>query len=179
MTSSAPRPSRRIASNLLWTPQGLVRHPLLTLGADGRVLSAECCPDPDRLAATEFYAGLLVPDFPADYRAAFDGMRAAALPLSELLPRIVTSGGALVVISGLDYDSAHAAVADPEVVRLPYPGRTYAVLLPEGETGRVRMGEQGRRPWERRPAIRFFDFRGYIGKCSSTVRRRCSRSRWV
>ena len=167
MTSSAPRPSRRIASNLLWTPQGLVRHPLLTLGADGRVLSAECCPDPDRLAATEFYAGLLVPDFPADYRAAFDGMRAAALPLSELLPRIVTPGGALVVISGL------------EVVRLPYPGRTYAVLLPEGETGRVRMGEQGRRPWERRPAIRFFDFRGYIGKCSSTVRRRCSRSRWV
>ena len=60
---------------------------------------------PDRLAATEFYAGLLVPDFPADYRAAFDGMRAAALPLSELLPRIVTPGGALVVISGLDYDS--------------------------------------------------------------------------
>ena len=93
MTSSAPRPSRRIASNLLWTPQGLVRHPLLTLGADGRVLSAE------------FYAGLLVPDFPADYRAAFDGMRVAALPLSELLPRIVTPGGALVVISGLDYDS--------------------------------------------------------------------------
>ena len=40
MTSSAPRPSRRIASNLLWTPQGLVRHPLLTLGADGRVLTA-------------------------------------------------------------------------------------------------------------------------------------------
>ena len=97
MTSSAPRPSRRIASNLLWTPQGLVRHPLLTLGADGRVLSAESCPDPDRLAATEFYAGLLVPDFPADYPA--------ALPLSELLPRIVTPGGALVVISGLDYDS--------------------------------------------------------------------------
>ena len=170
MTSSAPRPSRRIASNLLWTPQGLVRHPLLTLGADGRVLSAESCPDPDRLAATEFYAGLLVPDFPADYRAAFDGMRAAALPLSELLPRIVTR---------LRHAAAHAAVADPEVVRLPYPGRTYAVLLPEGETGRVRMGEQGRRPWERRPAVRFFDFRGYIGKCSSTVRRRCSRSRWV
>jgi hypothetical protein len=32
-------------------------------------------------------------------------MRVAALPLSELLPRIVTPGGALVVISGLDYDS--------------------------------------------------------------------------
>ena len=105
MTSSVPQPSRRIASNLLWTPQGLVRHPLLTLGADGRVLTAGSCPDPDCLAATEFYAGLLVPDFPTDYRAAFDGMRAAALPLSELLPQAVTPGGVLVVISGLDYES--------------------------------------------------------------------------
>ena len=99
------QPSRRIASNLLWTPGGIVRNPLLTLAPDGRVVAVESCSEPDRLAATEFYAGLLVPDFPADYRAAFDGMRAAALPLSELLPRIVTSGGALVVISGLDYDS--------------------------------------------------------------------------
>ena len=40
-----------------------------------------------------------------DILASLDGMRAAALPLSELLPRIVTPGGALVVISGLDYDS--------------------------------------------------------------------------
>ena len=106
MTSSAPRPSRRIASNLLWTPQGLVRHPLLTLGADGRVLSAECCPDPDRLAATEFYAGLLVPDLRRPTTA--PRSTACASPhcrLSELLPRIVTPGGALVVISGLDYDS--------------------------------------------------------------------------
>lgn len=105
MTSSAPQPSRRIASNLLWTPQGLVRHPLLTLGSDGRMLSAVSCPEPDRLAATEFYAGLLVPGFPADYRAAFDAMRAAAAPLCELLSEIVTPDGVLVVISGLDYDS--------------------------------------------------------------------------
>ena len=127
MTSSAPRPSRRIASNLLWTPQGLVRHPLLTLGADGRVLSAESCPDPDRLAATRTLIASLVmravrsgmpayvlagddaegdaPRTLLDILASLDGMRAAALPLSELLPRIVTPGGALVVISGLDYDS--------------------------------------------------------------------------
>lgn len=106
MTSSAPRPSRRIASNLLWTPQGLVRHPLLTLGADGRVLSAECCPDPDRLAATEFYAGLLVPGFPDDFRAAFERLcRSSAAPLPELLAQTVTPGGVLVVISGLDYES--------------------------------------------------------------------------
>ena len=106
MTSSAPRPSRRIASNLLWTPQGLVRHPLLTLGADGRVLSAESCPDPDRLAATEFYSGLLVPGFPADCRTAFERLcRDSATPLPELLAQTVTPGGVLVVISGLDYES--------------------------------------------------------------------------
>lgn len=106
MTSSVPRPSRRIASNLLWTPQGLVRSPLVTLAADGRVLSAVCCPDPDRRPATEFYAGLLIPGFPADYRAAFQRLRDADAPLSELLPGLVESdGGVLVVLSGLDYES--------------------------------------------------------------------------
>lgn len=105
MNSSAPQPSRRIASNLLWTPQGIVPDPLLTLGPDGRVLSAGRCPEPDRLAATEFYAGLLVPDFPADYRAAFERMRSAAAPLPELLAQAVAPGGVLVVLSGLDYES--------------------------------------------------------------------------
>lgn len=32
-------------------------------------------------------------------------MRTAAAPLSELLPQVVTPGGVLVVISGLDYES--------------------------------------------------------------------------
>ena len=34
MNSSA-QPSRRIASNLLWTPQGLLRNPLVGVAADG------------------------------------------------------------------------------------------------------------------------------------------------
>lgn len=106
MNSSAPHPFRRIASNLLWTPQGLVRMPLVTLAPDGRVLSAEVCPEPDRLASTEFYAGLLVPGFPEDFRAVFERLRAADSPLSELLPGVVEpDGGVLVVISGLDYDA--------------------------------------------------------------------------
>ena len=104
MNSSA-QPSRRIASNLLWTPQGIVRDPLLTLAPDGRVLASERCSDPDRLASTEFYSGLLVPGFPEDYRAAFERLRSAAAPLPGVLPQIVTPGGVLVVISGLDYDS--------------------------------------------------------------------------
>ena len=104
MNSSA-QPSRRIASNLLWTPQGLVRAPLVTLAADGRVLSVVSCPEPDRVAATEFYAGLLVPGFPVDYREIFVRLCAAAVPLTELLPQVVTSHGILVVISGLDYES--------------------------------------------------------------------------
>ena len=71
------------------------------------MLSVESCPEPDRLAATEFYAGLLIPGFPADYRAAFDAMRDAAAPLCELLPGAVMPDGVgvLVVISGLDYES--------------------------------------------------------------------------
>lgn len=106
MNSSAQPASRRIASNLLWTPQGVVRSPLVTLSADGRVLTVAFCPDPDRLPATEFYAGLLILGFPEDYRAAFERLRDADKPLTEQLPRIVTAlGGVLVVLSGLDYES--------------------------------------------------------------------------
>lgn len=102
MNSSA-QPIRRIASNLLWTPQGLLRNPLVTLSAEGRLLGVESCPDPDRLSATEFYSGLLVAGFPADYRAAFGHLRTAALPLEEALPELVRPDGVLVVLSGLDY----------------------------------------------------------------------------
>ena len=105
MNSSA-QPSRRIASNLLWTPGGIVRNPLLTLAPDGRVVAVESCSEPDRLAATGFYSGLLVPGFPDDFRAAFERLcRSSAAPLPELLAQTVTPGGVLVVISGLDYES--------------------------------------------------------------------------
>lgn len=60
MNSSA-QPFRRIASNLLWTPQGLVRNPLVEVAADGRILSVATCAEPDRLPGTEFYAGVLAP----------------------------------------------------------------------------------------------------------------------
>lgn len=98
-------PPRKIASNLLWTPQGVVRHPLVEVADDGRVLSVASCVDPDRLPFVEFRAGLLVPDFPADFRTAFDALPPDR-PLSESLPPILTPGrGVLVVISGLDYDT--------------------------------------------------------------------------
>ena len=51
--------SRKIASNLLWTPEGFVRHPLVTVGGDGRIERVEVCAEPDRSACTEFYAGIL------------------------------------------------------------------------------------------------------------------------
>lgn len=100
-----PQP-RKIASNLLWTPQGVVPSPLVTLGADGRVLAVEQCPAPDRCAATEFYAGLFVPEFPAAFREAFERLRTDALPLPETLADCVPApGGVPVIISGLDYDT--------------------------------------------------------------------------
>lgn len=102
MNSSAGPFRRRIASNLLWTPQGLVRRPLVTFYGDCTYL-VETCAAPDRLPATEFYAGLLVADFPADYRRAFERLRAAEDDLSATLPQTVVEGGIWVVLSGLDY----------------------------------------------------------------------------
>lgn len=95
---------RRIASNLLWTPQGVIRHPLVVFGPDGRLLRIEQCAEPDRQPATEFYAGLLVLDFPTDYETVFSKLRAERASLSERLPHYVpASPGCPVVLSGLDY----------------------------------------------------------------------------
>lgn len=102
MNSSAMPFRRRIASNLLWTPQGVVRRPLVTFFGDGTFL-VESCPMPDRLPATEFHAGLLVADFPADYREAFEQLRKSVGDLLTTLPQTVVEGGIWVVLSGLDY----------------------------------------------------------------------------
>ncbi len=97
---------RRIASNLLWTPQGVIRHPLAVFGPDGRLLRIEPCAEPDRQPATEFHAGLLVLDFPTDYETTFAALLAGSAPLSEQLPHYVPAApGCPVVLSGLDYDT--------------------------------------------------------------------------
>jgi len=97
--------ARRIASNLLWTPQGVLRNPLVTFSPDGRTLRVEQCADPDRQPATEFYAGFLVLDFPADYGTFFPQWCAERASLLERLPqRVPAPQGIAVVLSGLDYD---------------------------------------------------------------------------
>lgn len=101
--SSSASPIRRIASNLLWTPEGLVRRPLVLLAGDGSLLSVGSCPEPDRMAATEFYSGLLVPGFPPDFRPAFARLLATPAPLCEALSAMVVPHGVWVVLSGLDY----------------------------------------------------------------------------
>ena len=98
------KPHRRIAAHRLWTPQGVVEHPVVTLSPEGRIAALETAADPDRMAATEFRAGVLVPDFPADYRAAFAELLREGGSLAELLPaRVPAPGGRWVVICGLDY----------------------------------------------------------------------------
>lgn len=105
MDSSA-QPIRRIASNLLWTPGGIVRNPLLTLAPDGRVVAVESCSEPDRLAATEFYSGLARPRLPGRLP---HGFRTPVPGLGDAAARTARAdgdaGGVLVVISGLDYES--------------------------------------------------------------------------
>lgn len=101
---SASVPCRRIAAHLLWTPGRIVRNPLVELGSDGRIRLVTVCTRPDCMPCTEFYAGMLVPDFPTDFRAAFEMMRnCAATPLPELLAQLPAEPGVPVVLSGLDY----------------------------------------------------------------------------
>ncbi len=66
MNLSEPQPSRpfqvrKIASNYLYTPQGLLPHPLIEADSRGRILSVSLCPEPDRQPGVEFYAGILLP----------------------------------------------------------------------------------------------------------------------
>lgn len=104
--------TRRIASNLLWRDGGLLRNPLVTLDDAGRIVSVEVCFEPDGMAHTEFWAGVLIADFPADYAAAFTHMQSRSddLPLPELLNILALadahqSDKTFVVISGLDYQT--------------------------------------------------------------------------
>ena len=98
------KPERRIAAHRLWTPQGIVCNPVVTLSAEGRLLEVARCAEPDRLPSTELYAGLLVPDFPADYAAAFAELQRHGGALAELLPKVVPAdAGRMVAISGIDY----------------------------------------------------------------------------
>lgn len=103
MNSSARPFLRRIASNLLWTPQGIVRSPVVTFYDGDDAFVVETCSCPDRLPETEFHAGLLVADFPADFRGAFERLRASSGDLLADLPHTVVPGGVWVVLSGLDY----------------------------------------------------------------------------
>lgn len=66
MNSSEPQPShrspvRRIASNYLYTPQGLLSHPLVEADDEGRICAVGQCAEPDRLPGVEFHAGILLP----------------------------------------------------------------------------------------------------------------------
>lgn len=97
---------RRVAAHLLWTPRGIVRHPLAEIAPDGRVRLVASCPEPDCLPFVEFRAGLLVPDFPADFQDAFARLQTQPeVSLAETLPAVVTPGcGIPVIISGLNYN---------------------------------------------------------------------------
>lgn len=59
--NSSVQSIRRIASNLLWTHGGFLRHPIVDLATDGRIIRVGQCEAPDSLAGVEFYAGILTP----------------------------------------------------------------------------------------------------------------------
>lgn len=122
--NSCAQPFRRIASNLLWTAEGVIRHPLVEADEEGRLRVVGTCPQPDRRPFTEFYAGLLVAGFPADYRAAFDSlMIRRETPLPELLAGL-SDAGAPETATATDIRT-DSPVADGSGLRFP-------ILLPAG-----------------------------------------------
>ncbi len=108
---------RKIASNWLWTPEGFLRRPLVTLDDGGRILDVRTCDAPDREPFTEFHAGLLTPGFVNAH---------CHLELSALRGRIPEGCGfagfarAMGEVRGLaDEEERRAAIAaaDAEVTR--------------------------------------------------------------
>lgn len=96
----------------------MVRTPLVTLSADGQIFCVELCAEPDRMAATSFYAGVLIPASLVDSLSAL--CRQQPVP-TTLLPELLAAAAAdftpelcdvapghrcgLAVVSGLDYDT--------------------------------------------------------------------------
>lgn len=125
--NSSVQPSRRIASNLLWTPSGVVRNPLVGVAQDGRILTVETCTEPDRSPFTEFWAGMLVPDFPADYFSAFARLLARReMPLPELLSELFRAVPVVDVSAGSSSDVDVSTGDDPA-------GTDFVETLPSGK----------------------------------------------
>ncbi len=103
--SSHNQPPRQIASNLLFLREGApLRNPLIRLSESGAVLSIEQCEAPDAEPFTQFYAGIMVLEFPDAYKEAFEQLRSSSQPLDVALSSVVGRGSAVVVISGVDYE---------------------------------------------------------------------------
>ena len=105
--------SRKIASNLLWTPEGFVRHPLVTVGGDGRIERVEVCAEPDRSACTEFYAGILTPAF---VDAGASGDAAAAAGAAGGNGRLSLGGGTAALMQSGASGGDSVSVVGPEPV---------------------------------------------------------------
>lgn len=101
--SSSVHSILRIAANRLLTIDGtVIDRPLAELSPEGRIRSVVRCEEADRQPFTIFLAGLLVPDFPRDFRAAFAAVAGdRTTPLDRLLPR--ERGGICVLLTGIDY----------------------------------------------------------------------------
>ncbi len=99
---------RKIACHRLWTDGEILCNPLVSIGPDGRIVAVTRCDRPDTEPLTEFHAGVMVPDFPADFRTVFDGMLARRTkPLADLLSETVArpcGERCTVMISGVEYE---------------------------------------------------------------------------
>lgn len=128
--NSCAQPSRRIASNLLWTAGRVIRNPLVEVGADGRLRLVGTCPQPDRLPFTEFYAGLLVAGFLQDYRFAFAFLKTRReTPLADLFAEFRIGG---TVPEHGTFEGGPSAASDGVSIAAAYASATGAGTVAVG-----------------------------------------------
>ncbi len=99
----------------------MVRNPLVGFDSSGCAVEILSCDEPDRKPFTEFYAGLMVLDFPVRWRETFSAMmQRRDKPLEELLEEIVlptSETTCTVIISGMEY-SPLRLTAQSEIVKI-------------------------------------------------------------
>ena len=121
-------PWRKIAAHYAMTPSGLIPWAVVTIGADGTILSVESHEEIDSHYGVEFYSGILIPA--TEELKMFPGV-----PLEELLARATVNGAEALGVAG-KYGSIETGKA-PGIALLEGIDWRDMTLLPDASIRRL------------------------------------------